>query len=437
MSRQVRKGLSWASAVSLFLCAIVWAVTVFVPGSTQVQAQSAAAAAQRARLVADWEASIVADRQDAEALMREGRLVDAVAVVADSWRNLPPEYPELADTAYSLVQLSNFILEYLMDDVARETARAEVLRPDSDEVGRLLWRAFEIYLGLDTAPKTEAARELDYLTGCANRLVRIVALFTLSDPYFFSHAGFVAGRCTVLVQEYPDLALTRGAIEMALSPPDDAPMETWNTGEDGSPPETALKVADGPASSTVDVSTQAILQVIRTEDPFLVRIQEAAALAQQDLGQARAHLADGIRNGWDWQERYGCAVITDRTAVRERDPELLAACQTVAERPDNMPDVFIARVIMSRAARKAPDATADTVTHWARMVSEMELDAFPFERNPYEAVLRDMRSTAKWLEEHEAPAEAAAWYQDVAERFPNSTVATTCEAKLAELMAQP
>lgn len=109
------------------------------------------------------EGKVQTTRDSAYSQIHAGDLLGGAETLVRSFRDVPNDLPELADTVAGSFQLLLFEMEYLMDKETRETCVKQVFKPREYITDRFfLWLLF-VYEGQDTEEKTAASRELQYL----------------------------------------------------------------------------------------------------------------------------------------------------------------------------------------------------------------------------------------------------------------------------------
>ncbi|MCF6283657.1 MAG: hypothetical protein L3K26_00475 [Candidatus Hydrogenedentes bacterium] len=289
--------------------------------------------------------ALLAARETAEGQIAQGELVAAGVTIAESLRALPPERVDLSDTAYGNVLLAQFLMVYLMPDPVFFEYINQRLDMETYPTDKLLASVYDIFLGqMDTKGKTDATREIGYLTGSEHRIVRIIALFNASDPYFHRDARFTSQHVETLVREYPELGLTQVAQTLPFY------QDQKNVGLAAFEAEAAQK--------SVQRAQAPLPQWANSLRDRARRGSEALRESDGDPGAITA-LLEGAKDASDWKERHFCFLMVKSRHGGAQRGALLATAREISQRGGNTPDVMQARILMakvsSEAAKERPD----------------------------------------------------------------------------------
>lgn len=366
--------------------------------------------------------ALAAARAEAEARIAQGELVEAGATLAQSLRALPPERGDLADAAYESVLLGMFLMEYLMPDEAFDAFVKERLDTEQFPTDKLLASLHDIFIGqMDNGAKTDATREIGYLTGSPHRAVRAMALFNASNPYFHRDTQFTSQHVEILVSEYPELDLAQIAQNFVLYDEKDQ---------------------NGLAAMDHAIESRSTTQAVQPWASSLRdRIQRSAQTlkAKSADSAALAPLLDGALNASDWKERHFCLIMVKSEYDGPQRDALLDAARDLAQRKGDTPDILQARILLARVtSSKASDqpgnkAALEESVHWANLLLDTPVGRSTPERTLWEDRMKSIRRAANNLREGGHLAESRTIFAALAGQYPNSLVSAECEEAIAEI----
>lgn len=366
--------------------------------------------------------SLRSARASAEVQIAKGALVEAGVILAESLRALPADRGDLADAAYESVLLGMFLMEYLMPDSAFETFVKERLDIETYPTDKFLTSLYDIFIGqMDNGAKTNATREIGYLTGSEHRAVRAMALFNASNPYFHRDTLFTSQHVEILVMEYPELDLTQIAQNFVLYDEKD---------------QFGLEGMDRAAE---------IRSTVQTVEPWAASLRQRIQQSAQTLksksadSAALAPLLDGALNATDWKERHFSLLMVKSEYDGPQRDALLATARELALRKGDTPDVLQARILMARvtsseAREKAGDKAAlEESLYWANLLLDTPVGRSTPERTLWEDRMKSIRRAANNLREGGYLDESEALFRALAGQYPNSLVSAECDQALAEI----
>lgn len=395
------------------------------------------------------EGKVQSTRDSAYSQIHAGDLLGAAETLIRSFRDIPNDLPELADSVAGSSQLLLFEMEYLMDKETRETCVKQVFKPREYITDRFfLWLLF-VYEGQDTENKTAGSRELQYLISEKNNLVRILGLYFLSDPYYYRGTAFPYQHSTLLAQEYPDLAISKEALRLSIYAAAKQDGKALSQALiDSATARTALArhayfreltVARGDALSPLtDEEVQAIPEFAPLPDDVLDALEPAlkARAEGDDLGNHMSLLCDIARQSTDWRVRYAAILMAEPHKNEGFHAQFLDTVRQVAGASVVTPDVIRARVWLVRLGLKDEDGnpTDATTAREAAKEAEKLLNTswvgITYERHLDEEILKTAMQCANALAARDMAGEAEALYIAIGAKYPNSKVATEIQERL-------
>lgn len=395
------------------------------------------------------EGKVQTTRDSAYSQIHAGDLLGGAETLLRSFRDIPNDLPELADTVAGSFHLLLFEMEYLMDKETRETCVKQVFKPREYITDRFfLWLLF-VYEGQDTEEKTAGSRELQYLISENNNLVRILGLYFLSDPYYYRDTGFPYQHSTLLAQEYPDLAISKEALRLSIyaaAKQDGKALSQALTAS--ATARTALarhayfdRLRAGrrdPASPLTDEEVQAIPEFTPLPDEVLDALEPAltAGVEEDNLANYMALLCSMAQSAADWRVRYAAILMAEPHKDKGFRTQFHDAVRHVAGASVVTPDVIRARVWLVRLGLKDKDGnpTDATTAREAAKEAEKLLDTswvgITYERHLDEEILKTAMQCANALGARDMASEAETLYTAIRAKYPNSKVATEIQEKL-------
>jgi hypothetical protein len=368
--------------------------------------------------------ALLAARSAAEVEVGEGNHGGAIDVVLQSLRDADATRPELADGAYGNGQLISYVLLHVMPEPAAYAYLENGFQPNVYETDKLVKALCTIAIGLEEADKTAQTREVIYLTSSENHLVRAMAMFFLSNPYFYDNTDFTEQYAELLAADYPDLELTQTALNLGL----------YAKRLSGDLPELAEGMA---AKSVGNLPYQPWSASLRA------RIAESAKNLSEKSAASRAEavapLLDGVNGAQDWRERHFALLLMKNEFDGPLALELREVTRQLAGRKANTPDVLQARALLAQTlGADCAEAPEDKVMRdEAVAAGEALLDTGVGELTPervmWETWAYGVRDCAKSLAAAGHSEEAIALYTALSEKLPGSKIAKACNQARAEL----
>jgi hypothetical protein len=369
-------------------------------------------------------AALLSARAVAEGQVSTGEYVGALDTLLQSLRDADPSRFELADGAYGNGQMTSYVLLHVMPEPAAYAYLANGFQPATWETDKLLKALCTIAIGLAEEDKTAQTREVIYLTASENHIVRAMAMYFLSNPYFYENTDFTGQYAEQLATDYPDLALTQTSLNLSL----------YAKREFSDLPELAKQLD---VKSTVSLPYEPWSRSLRA------RIQESAVnLAEKARGsraEALAPLLRGVTEARDWRERHFALLLMKGEFDGPLAVELRDAARQLARRKENTPDVLQARALLATAlgADCAGDPENEALKDEAMAAGEALLEGGVGELTPervmWETWAYGVRDCAKNLAAAGHGEEAIQLYTGLSEKLPGSKIAAECNQARAEL----
>ena len=361
-------------------------------------------------------------REAAEGHLDKVDYLQAAIVVIESLRSLPPERTDLADAAYGNVLLAEFIMQYLMQYPVLTTLVEKHVDEERYPTDKYVVNLYHIFLGLDTEGKTAALREMQMQTGPRDEhaLVRVMALFSMSDPYFvFPSIQLADQHVEILAEEYPDLLLTQTARNFRLY------QNHKKYGLAAWPVEKSLeRSADEPNFTSWNANLRQRIQSTRD------------ALSADVKGVRKADpLCEGMKKASDWRERTFCLMFAKENKELADETELLDAAQVLATRTDRTPDVLMARMLLTRRhgkrVEKGEEGALEDCLYWADELLKSSVGEITPERTLWEDRVRAIFDAAVSLKKAGYEKESERLAKALIDEYPGSLIADHCNAFLA------
>lgn len=381
-----------------------------------VQSESTSAAPPPpAKTLARVCSALAAEREAAYQAVESGDSWEATAILAYSLRQIPGDDPAFIDDALidegvAATRFAVYIMAELMDDDLRRQFRDTVLEPETYPTDELLGLQYDV----THAPSLEATYGIIdrfwALANGSNPAARVASLAILAAPYSFELWPHRASARQRLVNEYPNLDITRTILQWSLS-------ACKNKG---------AKIAD----AMDDVINK---ELTTTEEQQILRDDRASSLAiavlpalLDDGARARgvAQLCGAITDETDWKTRFACI----NQAVGFRDigyaEEVESACEVLASSDPATPDIMRARCLVLGYAREAGDM--EKARLWGEELLAADRIVDTLDRTLHEEVSNAIQFYADFLAKNGLKEEAASVYERLATKFPNSVLATRC-----------
>jgi hypothetical protein len=372
-------------------------------------------------------AALLTARSMAEARIAEGDFTGALDTLLQSVRDTDPDRAALADAAYGNGQLLSYVLLHLMPEPEAWGYLAKGFDPATYETDKLLKSLCTMAIGLYGQDKDQQTAETSYLTSSKNQIVRAIALFFLSNPYFFEGQSAFTGQYTELLsQDYPDLELTQVSLNFPLY----AARETGDI----------LELADVVSSAKSSTSPYA-----PWASDLRARIQMSASNLRGKEVATRADalspLLRGVTEAPDWRGRHFSLLLLKGELEGALADELRSATRQLAHSRSNSPDVLHARVLLAEAlsadCAKDPEDTAllAEVVSVAETLLESGVDVTTPERVMWETWAYGIQGCAKNLAAAGHHKEALELYAALSQKIPGSKIAAACEDASAEILS--
>jgi hypothetical protein len=363
-------------------------------------------------------------RASAEDKVATGDHVGALDDLIQSMRDADPNRIELADPAYGNGQMVSYVLLHVMPEPAAYAYLENGFRPAVYEVDKLIKSLCTIAIGLAEEDKTAQTREVTYLTSSENRIVRAMAMYFLSNPYFYENTEFTGQYAEQLAVDYPELDLTQTSLNLGL----------YAKRENVDIPELASEIGNKRLTGT---SLKPWSESLRR------RVQESARnITSKDRlsrAQAMEPLLQGITQARDWRERHFSLLLTKYELYGPLAKQLRDATRQLGRRNRNTPDVLQARALLATAlgADCVQDRDNEELKDEAFAAGETLLEAGVGETTPervmWETWAYGVRDCAKNLAAAGHVEEAIELYTGLAEKLPGSKIATECYKAQADL----
>ena len=356
-------------------------------------------------------------RQDAMQLIQNGDRLNAARLLLDTLSALPKDNADLALPAVGAVQLLMFTNEYLMTDEERQALYSGSLDEKNNEMHRFLATLMR-YMddsGISQDEADKCAFDLQGLTFCSHLPVRIGALYTMSSPYYFKDTGLARQAREQIAREFPG---SYWAIEAQR-----LPLYYARTGGAAALKEVLERTTDDGRPRPDVIAMRA--------DRVGGAIYNAVKSAAPELGDARcvASLASVARNAADWADEYAALNIAEGFHNSASGPQVYAIATDTIERNRDPRCTFRARVIRMSVARNEGE-TLTVLEDADALLNTEDIPLVP-ERNNYEELKNSIQQSADYLVEKDRLDDAQQLLQRLADRFPNTALAS----KLAETMA--
>lgn len=368
-----------------------------------------AGAGQAAWAASDSPEALDGARREAMALIGSGQRLEAADLLLRSLREIPPDRSDLAMSAVGVVQALLFDTEYLMQSGERKAFFTQSLDESGHPMDLLLatLMRYSDDAGITVDEAERCVQDLYKLTRGDNQVVRLGALFVMSNPYYLYDTGWAQTARDRIVKEFPDTELALEAQRMPLYR-----AEQW--GPDG------LDLIFNAANQKDEL--RAHCERLR-EDAIGAVVYgnlEARGGRRDDAALAET-LAVAAANAPGWMEQYAALSIladldTDVAGLRVRDTASVVLARNADPRV-----TFRARTLRLALSRHEGDANAI----FADATALLDLGDVPLvpERNNYEELMHHTRQSAERLAELGKAEEARALLRRLAERFPGSALA--------------
>jgi hypothetical protein len=368
-------------------------------------------------------AALLSARSQAEMLISQGEFIQAGNGLLASLRALPPDRSELADPAHGNLQLAVFMMEYLMPESTLTEFVTSHAKADEFVTDKLVLAVYDMFIGQASEGNMAAARALTYLTTNENQVVRAIALYVVTDPYFFDNQEFTEQHIALLSTDYPDLELTQVALSLLVQ-------EYRKTNS-----MVGLELLQ--KYDTLDKSTAS-----RWSASFRERVRQVQsdAFIKDTRHDSLDPLREGAMSAPDWQERFSCLLMLEDQRKGGHGENVRPIAASLAENKIVTPEVLRSRIILARLNSKdllSPDRKSanslDDAYQWAQVLLDTKVDILTPERTLWEDRMKAIKGTAKDLREAGYPEQAKELYAALAQEFPNSLVAQECQTAIAAI----
>lgn len=375
---------------------------------------------QAAWAASDSPESIDGSRGEAIAMISSGQRLAAADLLLNTLRAIPPDRPDLAPAAVGAVQVLLFDTEYLMQAGERKTFFTESL----DETGHpmdLLLATLMRYsddAGITVSEAERCVQDLYQLTRGENRVVRLGALFTMSNPYYLYDTGWARTARDRIVKEFPNSELALEAQRLPL-------YRAEQFGSDG------LERIFNATDQKGELRAHSKRLRVDPVGAVVYGNLETRSGPHDDASLAET-LAGAAEDAPGWMEQYAALSIladldTDLAGARMRE----AAAAAIARNSDSRV-TFRARTLRLMLARKTGD-TGALIKDTEALLDFRELPIV-LERNNYEEMMRTVRQSAERLAELGEAEAARALLRCLADRFPGSALAGGVEAMIGSIV---
>lgn len=340
-----------------------------------------------------------------------GHLWEGAVSLVEALRAWPDD-PAQVDAALEPAYLLTFTVEYLMDADMRARFMREVFEPEKHPTDDLL-HSFLLVL---TTPKLTEEEYLPLvhrfyeLTNSSHALVRAYALRVLADAYFMRDAELQANAQAELTKQFSGLQLTRGVQRDALYRVRDS-------------------FVDRPAEASAALQREVPVSV-RGADPVALELSQALdTLSRGNPAEAASGLCAKLRDSQDPHVRYALLRFVGPFA-RTGDPDAEVALLAAAEPANEGPDGHIARVLL--VANACEGRNAEEIRRWTQALLE-EKRTLAFDHNLFEDLTGFAFTASESLADMGDKEGARQCLRSLAERFPQSAIATECQERMARL----
>ncbi len=372
--------------------------------------------------------------------IRSGQLYEAAIRLITVMRDMPADTAaqahEYLEPAYLLALTAAFLLDW-PDRIEILNTVVDIDRYEADKLGIAGAR---VGLGLTGAQQQAMVDELKSLTHSPSRSVAAGALFLLSSPHFFKYYDHRKEMITRLFNEHPESSFGRYAARLNIyhnisvgrksglgqvSLLRDTPYSL--EGEDS-------EARGGDDGQTLCIQRKAaIQQYMEQADPVLasslmsmtcftfgeitpdVILSWTMRLSTTDDADERCHLLNMLR------------YFSNDSETRE---VLEPVTRHLAERGDVTSRAF-SYALLLRWAQSDDDATG--IYQWTHAIIAMDRLAGAPEESLYESHYKLALDGAEHLENMGNVADAVQLYAMMAEKYPNSLVASECQARITIL----
>lgn len=364
--------------------------------------------------------AILTARSQAETQISQGQLIESGNTLLASLRAIPSNRAELADAAHGNVQLAVFMMEYLMPEALLTDFVTNHVKADDFATDKLVVTVYNMFIGQPSEGNMEAGRELTYLTTSENKIVRAIALYVVSDPYFFDNEDFTEQHIGFLATDYPNLELTQVALSLLVQ-------QYRKTNS-------MVAIEHLEKYDSLDKSTTK-----RWSASFRERVRQVQsdAFIKDSRHDSFDPFREGAKTSPDWQERFSCLLMLEDFRKGGHGENVLPIAATLATNKSVTPEVLRSRILLARLNakdlvspdRKSENSFADAY-QWAQVLLDTEIEVLTPERTLWEDRMKAIKATAKDLGVAGYPQQAKELYAALAQEFPNSLVAQECQAAI-------
>jgi len=294
-----------------------------------------------------------------------------------------------------------------MDDAVRKEFVDTVLDPDRYLTDDLIQVQYDVTHGPSLKETYILIDKLWALANSANAAARLSALCILAAPDLFEQWSLRPKARQYLIDDYPDLAVTRTVLRWSL----DA-----CRAKGAAMPNAMAKVLN------VELTTPPERDILE-DDPAVLLLKKTLPdlVSAENRDQGVAQLTGGIVNHTHWKDRFACLNL----AIGYRDigyaEPVETACATLARSGLNTPDVTRAKCLMLGFGHDA--GNVQTVRYWGDELLAMDRILDTVDRTLHEEVRKAIQRYADFLVTRGLREEGAAVYERLAAKYPNSALA--------------
>lgn len=309
------------------------------------------------------------------------------------------------------------------DELAKFAAKD--LSSATYETDRLLEWLYNLYVAVDSETIKIASQEITYLTSSDHAVVRVIALFNLSNPYFYRNDAFNAQYAAILGEQYPDTDLAQMALNF--------PLLKYRRSE---------AVAGELAKRS---GKPAPYKRAPWSAGFQEHVEQAFDALEQgsDRAAAMAPLASAATDAPDWRERYmSLLMLEDQVKGGDGNQARPVAAVLAARNQQVTPEILRARILLARLHARAlkqggkgSSEDSNDCYQWAQSLLNTGVDVLTSERCLWEDRMKGIRNTARDLQAAGYLDRAEVLHTALAAEFPNSQVAADCATALGEIEA--
>lgn len=356
-------------------------------------------------------------RQNATTLIQSGQRLEAAQLLLETLGSIPPDRADLAYPAIGCFQLLAFTNEYLMSEVECIALYDQSLHDDTNEMHRLiaLLMRYMDDQGLTQEQANECSRELHVLTRSEHQAVSLGALFVRSDPYYFYDTKLGQQAREEIVTRFPTTYLAREAQRLNF-------YTARRQGAAGL--EETLELTDD------EGRLRAHTLRMRADPVGNALYQAVQGQGDKDAACVTA-LATAADEAESWEDEYAALNILDGFAETANATLTRDAASRAISRDRDPRCTFRALTLRLAADRRLGDTDALIADVYALLAT----DDIPIvaDRNNYEELRNHVQHAAEFLATQGRIDTACDVLDRLAERFPNTLLASKLADRVAEL----